>query len=263
MKRPASQYYWGDWRRDTALQSCSIAARGLWHEMNCLMHDCEPYGHLCVGTQAMQPAQLARLVGISAKECSALLSELEDAGVFSRTDEGVIYSRRMVRDECLRERRAAGGVAGAEHGSKGKQFGKLGAEHGAKGGRPRIDKGGHNPPLPEVITPPPASASASALEKYTPPSGSPLADARPKSRGLRLPPGWSPGDEGIAFAEGQGLRNGKAAKELDRFRDYWAAQPGQKGVKTDWLATWRNWVRKAAESVPKSAATDDVFAGSH
>lgn len=29
----------------------------------------------------------------------------------------------------------------------------------------------------------------------------------------------------------------------DRFRDYWIAQPGQRGVKTNWFATWRNWVR--------------------
>lgn len=96
-----------------------------------------------------------------------------------------------------------------------------------------------------------------------PPSGAPLADARQKSRGVRLPTGWSPGDDGLAFAESQGLRNGRAAKELDRFRDYWASQPGQKGVKTDWLATWRNWVRKAAETAPKGAIVDDVFAGSH
>jgi uncharacterized protein YdaU (DUF1376 family) len=31
---------------------------------------------------------------------------------------------------------------------------------------------------------------------------------------------------------------------FDEFRDYWIAQPGQKGVKTDWNATWRNWVRR-------------------
>ena len=28
------------------------------------------------------------------------------------------------------------------------------------------------------------------------------------------------------------------------FRDHWVAAPGQKGVKTDWPATWRNWVRR-------------------
>jgi uncharacterized protein YdaU (DUF1376 family) len=29
----------------------------------------------------------------------------------------------------------------------------------------------------------------------------------------------------------------------NQFKDYWIAQPGQKGVKLDWDATWRNWVR--------------------
>jgi uncharacterized protein YdaU (DUF1376 family) len=28
-----------------------------------------------------------------------------------------------------------------------------------------------------------------------------------------------------------------------RFADYWNAKPGKDGVKLDWLATWRNWVR--------------------
>ena len=155
MKRPASQYYWGDWRRDTALQACSIAARGLWHEMNCLMHDCEPYGHLMVGAAPMQSAQLARLVGITPKECSALVAELEAAGVFSRADSGAIYSRRMVRDEDLRDRRANGGQLGAAHGAKG-------AQHGAKGGRPKAPEGGKKTPLPPDENTPPAFASASA-----------------------------------------------------------------------------------------------------
>jgi hypothetical protein len=33
------------------------------------------------------------------------------------------------------------------------------------------------------------------------------------------------------------------AKTFDQFKDYWIAQAGQKGVKLDWDATWRNWVR--------------------
>lgn len=39
------------------------------------------------------------------------------------------------------------------------------------------------------------------------------------------------------------------------FLDYWRAQPGQKGVKTDWLATWRNWVRREAKSNETSRTT--------
>lgn len=33
------------------------------------------------------------------------------------------------------------------------------------------------------------------------------------------------------------------AKVFSEFRDYWIAVPGQRGRKTDWLATWRNRVR--------------------
>ena len=32
-------------------------------------------------------------------------------------------------------------------------------------------------------------------------------------------------------------------KVAEQFKDHWIAQPGQKGVKLDWYATWRNWVR--------------------
>jgi hypothetical protein len=32
-------------------------------------------------------------------------------------------------------------------------------------------------------------------------------------------------------------------KTFAGFRDYWIATPGSKGVKADWFATWRNWVR--------------------
>jgi hypothetical protein len=28
------------------------------------------------------------------------------------------------------------------------------------------------------------------------------------------------------------------------FVDYWIAQPGQKGVKTNWESTWKNWMRR-------------------
>jgi hypothetical protein len=37
------------------------------------------------------------------------------------------------------------------------------------------------------------------------------------------------------------------AQAWERFHDYWVAQPGAKGTKTDWLATWRNWVRRESK----------------
>jgi len=176
MKRPAFQFYPADWRKDAALQSCSVAAQGLWINAMCIAHECEPYGHLTVNGRAMSPAQVARLVGLSAKECEGLLLELKDAGVSAYTEDGALYSRRMVRDEALRNKRASGGAAGGEHGSKG-------AAHGSKGGRPKDPgrgggddgQGGLNNPPSEAQSgngeppnkPPPSSSSSSSSEIQT------------------------------------------------------------------------------------------------
>lgn len=109
VKRPAFQWYPGDWRRDTALQSCSIEARGLWLEMLNLMHDGEPYGHLTAGGVPITSDMLGTLTGVPVARARRLVKELESRRIFSRTDADVIYSRRMVRDEHLRNVRAAGG----------------------------------------------------------------------------------------------------------------------------------------------------------
>ena len=86
-----------------------------------------------------------------------------------------------------------------------------------------------------------------------------------KARGTRLPDGWVPDDNLAAWTRA----NAPAAAnllEVDRFRDYWTAQPGAKGRKTDWAATWRNWARRCQEQhtqptrgpAPRSTTSDRV-----
>jgi hypothetical protein len=60
----------------------------------------------------------------------------------------------------------------------------------------------------------------------------------PVRRGGRLPSDWMPKE------------HQEWKLELAKFRDYWAAQPGERGVKLDWDATWRNWIRRAQEKFP-------------
>lgn len=61
-------------------------------------------------------------------------------------------------------------------------------------------------------------------------------------KGSRLPDDWQPTDEMIAYCKTK--RPDLDYKEVaENFRDWWIAQPGQKGVKRDWSATWRTWVR--------------------
>jgi len=47
-----------------------------------------------------------------------------------------------------------------------------------------------------------------------------------------------------------------ALKVADQFKDFWCAKPGKDGVKLDWAATWRNWVRST--NAPKQNPADIV-----
>lgn len=93
------KFFPSDWRADPALRVCSLAARGLWVEMLCIMHEAEPRGYLKIKDNNVTEAQLAALTGCSIDEIGTLISELETMGVFSRDREGCIYSRRILRDE--------------------------------------------------------------------------------------------------------------------------------------------------------------------
>lgn len=69
-----------------------------------------------------------------------------------------------------------------------------------------------------------------------------------KTRGTRLPANWQPSQAELDFALDTGWEREHVLIEVAKFRDYWIAQPGQKGVKLDWPATWRNWVRRSLPS---------------
>jgi hypothetical protein len=111
MKRPSFQFYPSDWLRDTALRSCSTGARGLWIDMICFMHEGSPYGYLKVADKVILPSNLARMVGEPLEVVQGWLHELQESGVYD-VDNGAIFSRRMIRDEELRQKRSEGGKLG-------------------------------------------------------------------------------------------------------------------------------------------------------
>lgn len=99
MSQPWMKFYPRDWRGDQALRVVSLAARGLWMEMLCIMHEASPRGHLLIGAKPVTDEALARSIGSGTAEVQALLVELRNAGVFDRSRNGVILSRRMISDE--------------------------------------------------------------------------------------------------------------------------------------------------------------------
>ena len=88
-------------------------------------------------------------------------------------------------------------------------------------------------------------------------------DTAPRKRGRRLPEDFIPSESARAtiLSEAPTL---DLRREHAKFVDHWAAAPGQRGVKLDWDATWRNWMRRAADEdarKPRSRQqeTDDLF----
>jgi hypothetical protein len=110
---PWMKFYPSDWKGDSALRTCSVAARGVWIDILCAMHTSAKRGYLILPTGApMHAGHIARMIGIPEAEMLPLLTELEQAGVFSRDANGAIYSRRMVRDETVLQTNRANGSLG-------------------------------------------------------------------------------------------------------------------------------------------------------
>ena len=115
-----------------------------------------------------------------------------------------------------------------------------GAGTGEQGNRGTEEQGNRNPP--------------------NPPEGE-----RAK-RGGRIPADWEPSPELIAQMRHEAPLVDLRAEHLV-FVDYWIAQPGQRGVKLDWEATWRNWMRRkqsdrvAGKLTPTERAAQTATAG--
>jgi len=101
-------------------------------------------------------------------------------------------------------------------------------------------------PSPNVRRAPPPGEEGSGEEG----SGEEKA-ASPKARSARseedsssrLPKDWTLPEEWRRHcAETRPDLDPEAVAE--GFRDHWLAQPGKDGRKADWLATWRNWVKR-------------------
>ena len=74
-------------------------------------------------------------------------------------------------------------------------------------------------------------------------------------RGSRLSPDFCLPMEWRDFCV-QERRELHPTQTFEKFKDYWISQAGQKGVKLDWFATWRNWVRNT--NAPKQNPADIV-----
>lgn len=171
-----TKFYWPDWESDEALRLCSLSAQGLWMRMLCLAAKADPTGYVTVNGRPLGVTDIARLAGVTETECESLLSELDRNGVFSRTRNGTIYSRRMVRDA---------------------KRSKTAQKNGKTGGNPTLRKkrgisGWDNPPLNP------------GLNTHKPYANShiPVDDDKSSSAGARDSPGFDEVDQALRAIPG-------------------------------------------------------------
>lgn len=166
MKLPSFQFYPGDWMKDPNLRRCSRAARGMWVDMLCLMFECEDRGVLATGGEPWSDEDIAAAVGGDLSDGLACISELLRKGVAHRNTSGAIFSKRMVRDEQIRQERVrAGGIGGSKTQAKHKQTAKQ--KQSPSSSASTTNK---NPALRAVDTPPaesPHSRMMQALQERT------------------------------------------------------------------------------------------------
>ena len=90
-------------------------------------------------------------------------------------------------------------------------------------------------------------------EQEAPPSAK-----APQAIGSRLPADWQPSPDELRWAR-DARPDLAVTAEVESFRDYWIAKPGKDGRKTDWTATWRNWIRRA--NAPRGHAVAEITTG--
>jgi hypothetical protein len=146
MKKPAFQFYPGDWRKDQNLSRASLQAKGAMIEIMCLAFECDKRGILATDGKPWSIDEIAHAIGGDKMVNISAIEELLKLNVLKKNKKNFIFSSRMVKDSKILEARKKGGELGKDHGIKGKEFGKL-------GGRP-VNK----PPL----LPPPSSSSSSS-----------------------------------------------------------------------------------------------------
>jgi hypothetical protein len=138
MKQPAFQFYPAAWQGDYKLRCSSPEARCLWIEMMCIFHQSEPYGYMPnfllnqipsktltsiveIAKRAPEDLladclpfvkQLAQMTAMQEEVAGRAWVELLRMEIVSVDDHGRMYSKRMVKDEYIRQVRGKSGKLG-------------------------------------------------------------------------------------------------------------------------------------------------------
>lgn len=179
-------------------------------------------------TDGVIPNYIIEDFGVSADAVERLIS----VGLWKRTDDGIFFhdwaeyqpTREEVeaKREATQQARSEAGKRGAEKRWNGKPIANEWQSNGKADGKTMAN----DSPLPE---PEPEPLSKEPL--------------RPATRGSRIPQPFLLNPQMIEWAR-TNTPNVNVNAVTAEFVDYWIGVPGGRGVKLDWEATWRNWLRR-------------------
>ena len=112
MNQPYIHFFPRDWLAEFKLRMLAPADRGVWIDLLCLMSMAEPYGHLSNNGHPITDEEVCRILSMDIPTYKGVLKRLIDSGVCSVNGDGVVYSRRLVRDYEKR-------MAASEYGRRG------------------------------------------------------------------------------------------------------------------------------------------------
>jgi len=84
-------------------------------------------------------------------------------------------------------------------------------------------------------------------EGGTPAVRQPSLKKPPALRGTRLSELWQLSENDVAYARELGMPEEMIDREAQKFKNYWLAAAGAKGIKRDWPSTWKNWCIRSIE----------------
>lgn len=258
MKRPSFQFYADNWLGNKNLRRCTFAERGMWIDAMCLMHDSEEYGVLRWPLEELANALGCRVADLQTLRRKQVLKGADTGETFLgfqmrprhagregppidliQEQPGPLwFSSRMVWDEYKRQHSGGPTRFAPDDEPKGAPRAQPSQRHGDDQGIPH----GHG-----------ASSST--------PSTSPSLRSG-EGRGTRLPADWE-----LPMSLGQWALSEQSTWDADhvrfvaaQFKDHFISVSGAAGVKRDWEATWRKWVRKEGPKVAPRAANVTVLA---
>ena len=180
------------------------------------------------------PRLASTLVEVGLWEVSEGGFQFHDWADYNPTREEVESERESARERMkrVRSRRTSPDVQ--------RSSGEVRANNSRSSEEVRLTR--PDPTRPEV----PDGTSSVPPEPLKPPS-----IPRSRGAGTRIPDPFIVDEAMKDWAVDRGFTAEWCMQQTERFINYWTAKPGKDGTKSDWRATWRNWLLKASD-VPYS-----------